>query len=88
MKVMTGDEGFEEAYNKKVQGGEVDMFVLFDACREEGKKEGKEESAQTMVYRLVSSGSLTLDAGAEALGISIEELKARIQAWSKLSAVR
>ncbi len=38
---------------------------------EEARKEGRKE----MIYKLVSSGELSIDAGAKHLGISVDDLK-------------
>lgn len=42
MKVVTGDNRFEEIINEQVKGGKIDMFSVFDAYEERGEKRGEQ----------------------------------------------
>ena len=43
--------------------------------RKKGIEEGEEKGANQTIYKLVSSGELSIDAGAKYLGISVDDLK-------------
>ena len=42
---------------------------------EEGEEKGVKKGAKQTIYKLVSSGELSIDAGAKHLGISVDDLK-------------
>ena len=44
--------------------------------REEGERKGREEGRNKMIYSLVEDKSISMEKGAEKLGISVEKLKA------------
>ena len=44
--------------------------------REEGREEGWEEGRNKMIYSLVEDKSISMEKGAQKLGISVEKLKA------------
>ena len=47
--------------------------------REEGRKEGREEGREMLVYELVRNQTITLQQGADALNISVEELEEKMK---------
>ena len=48
---------------------------IMDRGREEGREEGKIEGKIETIYMLIDSGEITLERGAQILGISVEQLK-------------
>ncbi len=56
---------------KKQKGGRVVMSDVINEIMDRGREEGKVET----IYMLIDSGEITLERGAQILGISVEQLK-------------
>lgn len=55
---------------------EFDEKDYIEGVREEGERKGREEGRNKMIYSLVEDKSISMEKGAEKLGISVEKLKA------------
>ena len=50
--------------------------------REEGREEGRQEGKSAMIYDLIREDAITMEKGAEKLGISMTELQEQIKKLS------
>ena len=55
---------------------EFDEKDYIEGVREEGERKGREEGRNKMIYSLVEDKSISMEKGAQKLGISVEKLKA------------
>ena len=82
LSAVTGDRRYE---NILLDGkGKVSNMCevaerLEQQGREEGRKEGREEGREMLVYELVRNQTITLQQGADALNISVEELEEKMK---------
>ena len=54
---------------------EFDEKDYIEGVREEGERKGREEGRNKMIYSLVEDKSISMEKGAQKLGISVEKLK-------------
>ena len=54
---------------------EFDEKDYIEGVREEGERKGREEGKNTMIYSLVEDNSISMEKGAQKLGISVEKLR-------------
>ena len=82
LSAMTGDNRFEEAYERKGKGGPRNMCEVLDRVEEkgrqegrlEGRKEGRQEEKRRTAASLHSMG-MTEEFIAKAVGVSIDLVK-------------
>ena len=80
LSVMTGDSRYEEILSDK-EGVKNMCDVaqrLEDRGIEKGMKEGLSLGGNQMIYSLVEDKSISMEKGAQKLGISVEKLRANM----------
>ena len=79
LSVMTGDSRYEEILSDKEGVSNMCDVAqrLEDRGIEKGLQKGREEGNQ-MIYSLVEDKSISMEKGAQKLGISVEKLRANM----------
>ena len=79
LSVMTGDNRYEEILSDKEGVSNMCDVAqrLEDRGIEKGLQKGREEGNQ-MIYSLVEDKSISIEKGAQKLGISVEKLRANM----------
>ena len=79
LSVMTGDNRYEEILSDKEGVSNMCDVAqrLEDKGIEKGLQKGREEGNQ-MIYSLVEDKSISMEKGAQKLGISVEKLRANM----------
>lgn len=76
LSVMTGDNRYEELLADKE--GVSNMCDVAQRLEDRGMKKGIDLGSNRMIYSLVEDKSISMEKGAEKLGISVEKLRANM----------
>ena len=78
LSAVTGDVKYENIPSDG-KGKVNNMCEVAERLTQQGREEGREEGRETLVYEFVGNQTITLQQGADALNISVEELEEKMK---------